>query len=141
MNAPNFNRIYYSKISWGLLIFILVAFAAPLVMLLVQGQWVGLAIVLVTGLLPLSIYRNTSYEIRDNQLLITCGFLYNQKIAISRIRSIRNSNNLLSSPALSLDRQEIKFNTYDEVLISLKDEDKEAFYDTIKQLNPDVQFL
>jgi hypothetical protein len=141
MSAPSYNRIYYSKISWGLLIFILVAFAAPLIMLLVQRQWVGLAIVLLTGLLPLSIYRNTRYEIRDNQLLITCGFLYKQRVDLNRIRSIQNSRNLISSPALSFDRQKIKYNTYDDVLISLKDEDKEEFYTTIKQLNPAVNIL
>ncbi|MGV3589992.1 MAG: PH domain-containing protein [Adhaeribacter sp.] len=141
MTAPNLNRVYYSKISWSLLSFIVVAFSAPLLLMLVQGQWVGLAIVLCASLLPFSIYWRTCYEVRDNQLLITCGILYKQKIDISRIRSIRPSSTMLSSPALSLDRQEIKYNTYDEVFISLKDEDKEQFYATIKQLNPDVQLL
>ncbi|KAA5540601.1 PH domain-containing protein [Adhaeribacter rhizoryzae] len=141
MTAPNHNRVYYSKISWSLLSFVVVAFAAPLILMLVQGQWVGLAILLGVSLLPFSIYWRTCYEIRENQLLITCGILYKQKIDIGRIRSLRDSDTMLSSPALSLDRQEIKYNTYDEVFISLKDEDKEQFYATIKQLNPGVQLL
>ncbi|MDB5262289.1 MAG: hypothetical protein JWQ14_1570 [Adhaeribacter sp.] len=86
-------------------------------------------------------FRNTCYEINDQQSKITCGFLYNLTVDINRIRSIQDSRNLIASPALSLDWQEIKFNKYDEVLISLKDADKEEFYLKIKQIDPQVQFL
>ena len=141
MTAPGPNHVFYSKISWALFGFIFLSFGMPLVLLLWQGAWLGVGIILVTSWLPLSIYRNTRYEISGDQLLITCGFLYNLKVNISRIRSIQDSRSLLSSPALSLDRQEIKYNKYDEVLISLKDEDKGKFYTLIKQLNPQVQIL
>ena len=121
--------------------FIILASGIPLGVALWQGAWVMAIVVLAISLVPLSIYQNTRYEIRNGQLLITCGFLYKLTVDINRIRSIRNSRNLISSPALSLERQEIKFNTYDMVLISLKDNDKEEFYRIVKEINPVVQIL
>jgi len=124
-----------------LLCFIGLAFVIPCIVMVIQGIWLGLIILLLTGLLPLSIYANTRYEIRQNQLFITCGFLYKEKINIAQITSIRPSRSILSAPALSLDRQEIKFNKFDAVLISLKDEDKADFYQQLKQINPYIQVL
>jgi hypothetical protein len=132
--------VYKSKISWGLVLFICLAFAVPLGFMLADGVWLGVAILLLSAWLPISIFRNTSYTLTHDKLQISCGFLYNQSIPVASIRSIQPSRNIISSPALSLDRQQIKFGKYDSVLISLKDEDKEDFYGRLKRLNPNIEF-
>lgn len=47
-------------------------------------------------------------------------FVCNSKIEIISIRKIYKTNNPLSSPALSLNRLAIIYNTFDEILISPK---------------------
>jgi hypothetical protein len=138
--AAEAKFIYKSKISWGLVLFIFLALAIPLGFMLAEGVWLGIVLVLLTALLPLSIFRNTYYEINGGDLVITSGFLVKQTIPIASIRSVKPSRNLIASPALSLDRQEIKFGRYDFVLISLKDIDKPRFYAELKSRNPGIVF-
>ncbi len=77
--------------------------------------------------------------ITGDVLYIQCGFLYNQQIKISSIRQIKETNNPISSPALSLDRIEIKFDKYSSVLISPKE--KEMFIEHLQQINPAIAFI
>lgn len=77
--------------------------------------------------------------ITGDVLYIQCGFLYNQQIKISSIRQIKETNNPISSPALSLDRIEIKFDKYNSVLISPKE--KEMFIKHLQQINPGIAFI
>jgi hypothetical protein len=84
----------------------------------------------------LHLFLKTEYRIENNQLQIICGFLYNKKINISDIKSIKKTNNLMSSPAPSFDRIAIAFGKFDEVLISPKD--KLAFANDLTQINPDI---
>jgi hypothetical protein len=138
MHTPADRNIFYSKISWGLVLFISLALVIPLGFMLAEGIWLGVAILVLTALLPLSICLNTSYEVKAGNLLITSGFLFKQTVPVQSIRSIKPSRTILASPALSFDRQEIRFNQYDEVFISLKDEDKFRFYEELKRINPAI---
>ena len=58
------------------------------------------------------------------------------KIDIHSIKRIYKTNNPLSSPALSLDRIAIVYNTYDEVLISPKL--KKEFVEDLLKINPTI---
>jgi uncharacterized membrane protein YdbT with pleckstrin-like domain len=53
------------------------------------------------------IYYGTYYELRDEYLYCRCG-PFSEKIAYPKIKSVRLSQSMLSSMALSLDRIEIK---------------------------------
>jgi hypothetical protein len=77
--------------------------------------------------------KNTYYEINGKMLLIKAGFLYKKEIDIETIRAVHSSINLLSAPALSFDRLEIKYNKYDSILISPKN--KQAFIQSLLQVN------
>jgi len=68
-----------------------------------------------------------------------CGFLYNQQIKVSSITQIKETRNPISSPALALDRIEIKFDKYNSVLISPKK--KEMFIEHLQQINPSISFI
>ncbi|WP_333694783.1 PH domain-containing protein [Flavobacterium sp.] len=59
------------------------------------------------------------------------------KIDIHSIKRIYKTNNPLSSPALSLDRIAIVYNTYDEVLISPKL--KKEFVEELLKINPNIE--
>ncbi|MFN7267027.1 MAG: PH domain-containing protein, partial [Bacteroidota bacterium] len=63
--------------------------------------------------------------------------LINIKIDITTIRKITETNNPLSSPALSLDRLWIDYGKNGAVMIS--PEDKEGFIRHILQINPSVE--
>ncbi|TXG37525.1 PH domain-containing protein [Seonamhaeicola maritimus] len=65
---------------------------------------------------------STEYTItKDNLLKVKCGFIYNKLFDINKIRSIKKSENLISSPAPSLDRIELTYEQYGLIIISPKD--------------------
>ncbi|EDM44356.1 hypothetical protein SCB49_04985 [unidentified eubacterium SCB49] len=82
---------------------------------------------------------STRYKILGTELQITCFPFYDKKVAIDSIKKVAFSRSIMSSPAPSLDRIEIFFNTYDSVIISPKD--KEQFMDHLKQINPCIELV
>lgn len=82
---------------------------------------------------------DTTYTIDNNRLIVRFGFLYRETIEISEVKSIRESNNPLSSPASSLDRLEIKYGRSGSVLVSPKK--KLEFIETLKSINPEIQIF
>lgn len=80
---------------------------------------------------------STHYIVKDRNLKIKSGFIYNLNIQISTIRKINESNSVLSAPASSLDRLEIIYNKYDSVLISPKE--KTEFIKTMLEINPTIE--
>ena len=79
------------------------------------------------------IYNYLHYSVINNDLpVISEGC----SIPISSITSIRPSRNPISSPALSLRRLSIRYNKYDEILVSPKD--REAFVAALKAANPQI---
>jgi hypothetical protein len=80
----------------------------------------------------------TKYTItNDDKLHITCGILYNKKYDIHYITSVVKSNNLISSPAPSLDRIELKYGKYDLIVISPKS--KITFIEELLKINPNIE--
>jgi hypothetical protein len=62
-----------------------------------------------------------------------------ERIDIFKITKIEKTNSILSSPALSLDRIRIRYNKYDEVLISPKV--KKEFVDELLKVNPTIEII
>ena len=79
---------------------------------------------------------NTIYRIENGFLHIRCG-LWKKKIAVSGIRRIETSRNLVSSPAMSLDRLEIFYDKFESVVISPKD--KIGFVKALKIAQPNLE--
>lgn len=120
--------------------------AAPIVIIIVllipayiaNKIWSGLAVNIAVFVFVFHMYRTTTYTIRDGVLVIRSGFLYRKEIPISTITRIRPSKNLISSPAFSLDRLEIRYGNGDYVLISPKQKQKENFIQDIVHINPHI---
>ena len=86
---------------------------------------------LVLGVgLPTWLMVRTKYIVVENTLNIVSG-PFSWKIEISSINKVSNSRNLMSSPALSLDRLEIEFQHNKRILVSPKN--KNDFLAAINQ--------
>ena len=77
-------------------------------------------------------FFGTKYTLSDGQLLINNGFS-TQRIELTDITYIIPTRNMISAPALSIDRLEVDYKNK-KVLISPKD--KRLFYQEIKARNP-----
>ncbi|RFU68679.1 PH domain-containing protein [Bacillus sp. V59.32b] len=101
-----------------------------------EGNLVDVIIpVLVAGLVAW-LWFTTYYEINGESLIVRSGPI-KKVIHIKTIHSIRRTMNPISSPALSLDRIEIRYNMDDTVIISPKD--KEQFTSALKEINHDIK--
>ena len=102
------------------------------------------ALIVVNGtfllILAFYLYLNysTAYSITNDRLLhVRCGFIYNKWYDINKIRSVKNSDNLFSSPAPSLDRLELVYGQYGLIVISPKD--KQGFTKALIEMNPEIE--
>jgi hypothetical protein len=129
-------KVYKSKIDWWLgLVLVYPIFRS--IQSIIEGEWYGYLGLLLTLLLIVFISKSTRYIISENQLIVKCMFIVNDKIEILKIRKIEKTNSILSSPALSLDRIAIFYNKYDEVYISPKDRDN--FIKDLLEINPTIE--
>jgi len=97
---------FNSKIDLWLAVVFLASIA---VMVYVAIITPGLVIVLALGassILMVWVLLVTKYSVDDRELRVTSG-PFRWIIPVSDVQSVRPSNNLLSSPALSLDRLEL----------------------------------
>jgi len=131
-------NVFKSKIDgWFGLILVYPIFVS--IKNLLEGEWIGLiGLAVVVGLI-LIFSKTTRYIITENQLIIKSTWIVNEKIDISKITKIEKSNSVLSSPALSLDRIRIRYNKFDEVLISPKE--KKEFINEVLKLIQILKFM
>jgi hypothetical protein len=129
-------KVFKSKIDWWFgLILVYPIFLS--ITALLEGEWIGLlGLAGVVGFI-LILSKTTQYIINENQLVVKSTWIVNERIDISKITKIEKSNSILSSPALSLDRLLVRYNKYDEVLISPKE--KKEFIDELLKINPNIE--
>ena len=135
------NAVFTSKIDLWLAFLIL---GSSLLLILVPvWEWIYsdssirriLFISLLTipgAILLLLIFFNIKYSLSDDELFVKNGFS-TQSIPLKDITHIIPTNSMLSAPALSLDRIEIKYKG-GNIVISPKD--KEGFYHAVQQRVP-----
>ncbi|BDC99571.1 PH domain-containing protein [Persicobacter psychrovividus] len=99
--------------------------------------WVVFSIDMATILFVLYVLLSTKYWLDEQQLIVTCGILMRKEISIDKIQSIKKTYNMMSSPACSFDRIEVKYGKYEGVIISPKN--RKAFIDEILRVNPKVE--
>ncbi len=131
------TKTYKSKIDIWLVVLFYVMMLLPTILTLIDMfSWTmmaleGLLLVLVSILL-----FNTKYIIDGEYLYIKCGFLPKEKCFISQIVKIKNTHNIISAPAISLDRIEIRLNNRQQLIISPLD--KEEFINHLRAINPNI---
>lgn len=128
------KRVFKAKISWWLFAPILLLVSASMLL-----QWrispLGGIISLIVLAFILHFLATTSYTITPETVFVQCGF-FRWQIPTQRITRITETHNPLSSPAPSLDRLDIRYNQYDNLMISPRD--KQKFIAALQQLNPSI---
>lgn len=130
------NRIFTSKISWVIVVLLIVISGVSGYWLLLQRSWWGLFIFALVVAFVAQMFLTTNYRIEGDYMIIRCGFLYRLRIDVRTIQRIEETRNPLSAPALSLDRLEIFYGRYDSVLVSPRD--KETFITCLQNIAPKI---
>jgi len=130
-------RVFKSKIDiWlGLVIIISVLFclAVTIGMAFIMdaaGMLFSIIVLALGVLLPLWILFGTRYVVAEDSLDVKSG-PFTWHIPISSICSVRKTRNPLSSPALSLDRLQIHYQSDKSLMVSPKD--RQGFLAAIHQ--------
>ncbi|MEW6662199.1 MAG: PH domain-containing protein [Bacillota bacterium] len=80
------------------------------------------------------LWFRTGYTVTESELRVQCGpFLW--VIPLGKIRKIRRTRNLVSSAALSLDRLEIRYGKYNN-LIWISPINEDVFLDLLRKSCP-----
>lgn len=128
---------YSSKVDLWLIVLCFLTFAIPVSALLYDKLLPEAAIWFVVALGLIYSFSRTYYQIDGNLLRIKGGFFYYKTININLIRRVSETNDLISAPALSIDRLEIMYNKYDSVLVSPKR--KREFIEHLKKVNNAIE--
>lgn len=89
------------------------------------GQWpVALLLALLGIGLPLSVLAATWYTVTDTALIVRCG-LFRWSVPLADITALEPTQDVLSSPALSLDRLRVDYGPGRSLMISPRQ--REAF--------------
>ncbi|MGB0892130.1 MAG: PH domain-containing protein [Flavobacteriaceae bacterium] len=135
------TKKYPSKVSYGLLTFVFLVFYGPLIPSFINGKLnvksVGFLIFLTLIFTFIThLFLKTEYTIDNNKLKIKCGIFSFKPIDIDEIREISKTKSIISSPAPSFDRIEIKYGQFNEVIVSPKD--KFHFAEDLTKINPRI---
>jgi hypothetical protein len=136
------TKKYPSKVSPGLLLFISLVFFGPLIYTSTDKVPTGKMIAFIgffvlVYIFILHLFLKTAYIIDNNQLKIKCGFFSFKPIDIHTIKEVSKTKSIMSSPAPSFDRIEIKYGKFDSILISPKD--KHHFVKDLMEVNSNIQ--
>lgn len=119
---------------------VLAIFVLTMFLIYQEGGSIQEVLAMLGGTLALSLYLifGIWYEItNDNILKVRASIFYKIDVPIEKIHTIEKTNSILSAPAASLNRIEIKYNKYDSVIISPNH--REMFIQELLKFNPDIE--
>lgn len=128
---------FKSKLGLEFIIPIFGIMLFTLIILIIDEVWVGTGIISIVILLILHLIFTTEYTIKGENLNVKSSFLVNENININSIRKLTETNNLVSSPAISIDRIEIVYNKFDTILVSPKA--KTEFIQCLIDINKNIE--
>ena len=131
------KQVFYSKIGGFYIVSLLFVGFVLGYLLIIDFSWLALVLdVLIVGILVL-IGINTKYTLyNDGKLTVVCGFLPS-RYAVRKAVSVKPTRSLLSAPAVSLDRIEVKFKKGLPLVVSPRD--KQGFIAALKAVNPEIK--
>lgn len=129
LNFKSKKDVWLSVLIWGVIILMF------FIMITEQNIVVYIVGILNNALL-LWLWFGTSYRIDDEALIVRSG-PFKSTIDIKTIKKLKATKTLLAGPALSLDRIEIQYKTYDSVIVSPKD--KIEFIETLLIKNNSIE--
>lgn len=133
--------VYQSKISYGLLSLITLLFVSIIVFEILNSRsfettLIPSGILILVSFFMIHLFLSTRYIIAGEILKIRSGFIYKKDLEIKKIISISKTSNIISSPAASFDRIELKYGKFGSVIISPKD--KTSFIEHLIKINPRI---
>jgi hypothetical protein len=135
-------KVYKSKIAYGFLLLIFLFVISIIGFEIFYSESIK-SILVPSGILLLALFFishlffSTKYMIIGDVLKIQSGFIYRKNFDINKITTILKTKTLISSPAASFDRIELKYGKYDSVVISPKE--KTAFIEELIKVNPSIE--
>ncbi|MEJ8777563.1 PH domain-containing protein [Pseudogracilibacillus sp. ICA-222130] len=120
---------WFALFIWGTIIFMCF-------LMIIDRSMIVYIFGLLMNMFLLWIWFGTNYKVTEEQLYIVSG-PFRTTIHIANIRKIKATKSLLSAPALSVDRMEIHYNTYDMVIVSPKE--KDAFIRNLQSKNKSIE--
>ena len=124
--------VYRSKVDRGLAVLLLLIGGLPVLVLTIaaardpvfrhETRWVLLILAVTFGFV-LWLFLSTTYELGDRDLVVRAG-PFRWRVPLDSLESARPARNPLSSPALSLDRLELRYGAGKWLLISPRDRDR-----------------
>ena len=118
------------KLFWFIAIPLLVLLCAATTVVCIFPETAAIIIILIVDLC--SIWALVSplcgyVELRENSIFIKCGFFLKREIPYSKIRGISKERKLYADSMLSLknslEHVNVKYNVYDLITVSVKDND------------------
>jgi len=138
MLAPGMTR-FRSKVDALLVVPGLVGLGLPVLLIvrgLAEGRPLAGAVVPLLVLAVVAPLVLVSYQLTDAEIIVRAGWL-RWRLPLTRIRVLKATRDMWSSPALSLDRIEIR--TDRGVWLMVSPADKVAFIAAIRTRVPDVK--
>lgn len=130
-------EIFKSKIDYWLVGTMYLMVLIPTIPALILAfSWILVFLVVILLAFASLLGFNTKYIIDNDTLIIRCGILPIEKYSIQQIHSIQNTNSIISAPATSLDRIEIRLANRQAVVIS--PQDKQGFIECVCKVNPAI---
>lgn len=127
---------FRSKVDWWIIAILAVCVLPPIYFNITDFDLTGCIISCLCIVFLLMFIVPCRYKIVGEVLDIRCGVMH-FRIKIDQIRTIRPTHNSLSSPAMSIDRLELKMKNGDVTMLSPKD--KKGFIDSLKSINPEIE--
>ncbi|MDO9511184.1 MAG: PH domain-containing protein [Bacteroidales bacterium] len=128
---------YRSKIGLGIILFLLTILGGTSILMVYLQAWPGLLIIILLAAFIIHTFLTTIYEVKEKVLIIRSGFFVNEAINIESITKISETKNMMSSPANSLDRLEIRYEKNKTIMISPIN--KDDFLNHMKEINSDIE--
>lgn len=127
------RHTYKSRVNWwyGLLFILLLALCGKGGEYWIVGFLSWVSVIFLASLIFLK-----RYVVEGENLTVFYGFFFKKTIPVSTITSVRPSGNATNAQARSMSRLSIRYNKYDEILVS--PEDPEAFVAALKAINPQI---
>ncbi len=129
---------YPSKLGIGLTVFVLAILGGSSIFMILDEAWLAVGINILVILLMYILYKQTHYTVEGTLLKIKGSVLTNQEISIKEISKIKETNTLISAPAFSMDRLEIKYTNGFTIISPVK---KAEFIKQLLTINPKIEVV
>lgn len=132
-------QTYHSKVDTWLILSIYGTLAisfAPFLTGFFPLEWPCAILIVAIAAFVSNVLFGMKYTISEGTLQIKCGIIPSGKYDIAKLHKVTATHTLLSSPAASIDRIQLKFHGNESVVVSPRK--KADFIKQLEQINPNI---